>query len=272
MSLRPHTLNKNFVWSDRPQTGLRTLSCAQVSQYNSDGYCVLRGALDGGAIGGILSEVDAIEREIETYVLTLDDAQPVTYRADDMTFAIDLIARAPSVGALCHSALFAGIVHDLVGEDVRLYWNQAVYKKPEKGRVFPWHQDNGYTFTEPQTYLTCWIALTEATLENGCVWILPGVHRKGTLAHERTDSGLQIEGVEALDEEARAVEASPGDIVLFSSLTPHRTGANLTGATRKALILQFAPEGLARMLGDGTRAVQDDAARNPWILKAGKAV
>ncbi|MEZ5248214.1 MAG: hypothetical protein R2713_03060 [Ilumatobacteraceae bacterium] len=39
---------------------------------------------------------------------------------------------------------FADLCHDLVGPDVRLYWDQAVYKKPEKPRRFPWHQDNGY--------------------------------------------------------------------------------------------------------------------------------
>ena len=43
---------------------------------------------------------------------------------------------------------------DLLGPDVRLYWDQAVYKKPETPREFPWHQDTGYVFTEPQDYLT----------------------------------------------------------------------------------------------------------------------
>ena len=41
---------------------------------------------------------------------------------------------------------------------------------------FPWHQDNGYAFLEPQQYLTCWIALTDATRENGCPWVVPGLH------------------------------------------------------------------------------------------------
>jgi hypothetical protein len=46
-----------------------------------------------------------------------------------------------------------------------------------------WHQDNGYTFVEPQQYLTCWVALTDATEANGCPWVAPGVHKLGTLAH-----------------------------------------------------------------------------------------
>ena len=48
-----------------------------------------------------------------------------------------------------------------------MYWDQEVYKKPEKPRRVPWHQDNGYTYIEPQQYLTIWLALTDATEEMG---------------------------------------------------------------------------------------------------------
>ena len=78
-----------------------------------------------------------------------------------------------------------GICRDLVGPDVRLYWEQAVYKQPHSTEPVLWHQDNGYTFVEPQAYLTCWIALTDATPENGCVVVMPGAHRDGTLAARR---------------------------------------------------------------------------------------
>ena len=80
-----------------------------------------------------------------------------------------------------------GLCADLVGPDVRLYWDQAVYKKTEKPRRVPWHQDNGYTYVEPQEYLTVWLALTDATLDNGCPEVAPGCHRLGTLAHHYVD-------------------------------------------------------------------------------------
>ena len=270
MSLRPHPLSNGFCWTDRPLEGLRALSRAEVSQYNREGYCVLEGAIGADEVAAVMGEIDAIEQRIESTTFTFDDAEPIAFRADDMTFAVDLVGRAPGVEALCRSALFAGIVHDLVGDDARLYWNQAVYKKPQKGRVFPWHQDNGYSFTEPQTYLTCWIPLTPATLDNGCPWIVPAIHRLGTLAHESAEAGLQIAGAD-FEGAARAVEVAPGDIVLFSSLTPHRTGANLTQAVRKVLILQFAPDGLVRVLPDGSKTAQRDPLRNILILKDGKA-
>lgn len=266
-----HPLNTGFVWPDRPKTGLRRLGVTEIAQYNEASYCVLRGALGADAVGTLLAEIDPIEARICRYVIRLDDGRDIPYGADNMTFAQDLVQEAPAVRALCRSGLFAGLVHDLVGPDVRLYWNQAVYKKPGGGRTFPWHQDNGYTFVTPQCYLTCWIALTAATPENGCPWVLPGHHRRGTLRHRMDENGLAIEGIGESAEGGIAVPLAAGDMVLFSSLTPHRTGPNRTLHTRKALILQFAAEGTARVMPDGRLVPQNDPVRNMPIIGCGQA-
>ncbi len=74
---------------------------------------------------------------------------------------------------------------------MRLYWDQSVYKKTGKRQEFPWHQDNGYTFIEPQQYLTLWIPLVDVDEENGCPWIAPGWHKRGTLEHWLTPLGFK---------------------------------------------------------------------------------
>ena len=116
----------------------------------------------------------------------------------------------------------ADLGHDLIGPDVRLYWDQAVYKRPHGAEPVLWHQDNGYTYIEPQAYLTVWVALTDATPENGCISVLPGVHRSGTVAHRNTPIGFEccIDPQGAVEVPVRA-----GDAVVFSSLTPHATGS-----------------------------------------------
>jgi hypothetical protein len=78
------------------------------------------------------------------------------------------------------------------------------------------------------------------------------------LRNEVTPLGLQCLR-EA--EEAVAVPARKGDIVVFSSLTPHRTGPNLTGQTRKAYILQYAPDGARAWRGDAAPVLQNDPER-----------
>ena len=130
--------------------------------------------------------------------------------ADEITFTVHLVARCPEARRFAADPVLADLCHDLVGDDVRLYWDQAVYKKPEPAREFPWHQDNGYAFLEPQQYLTCWVPLTDATVDNGCPWVVPGVHRLGTLQHEPSAVGLQCL-IDAPD--AVAIEASVGDVV-----------------------------------------------------------
>jgi ectoine hydroxylase-related dioxygenase (phytanoyl-CoA dioxygenase family) len=149
------------------------------------------------------------------------------------------VSRHPAILELCA---------DLVGPDVRLYWDQAVYKKTEKPRRVPWHQDNGYTYVEPQEYLTVWLALTDATEANGCPEVAPGAHRHGTLAHHYIDPL----GWECLEEGTPSVAApvTAGGAVVFSSLTPHRTGPNLTDEVRKAYILQYCPSDAEVLQGD----------------------
>ncbi|MGO9912208.1 MAG: phytanoyl-CoA dioxygenase family protein [Acidimicrobiales bacterium] len=95
----------------------------------------------------------------------------------------------------------------------------------------------------------------------------------GTLAHEYSDIGLVC-----LDEapEAVPVSARKGSIVVFSSLTPHCTGANMTDEARKAYIVQYAPVG-AEVLTAGpdgsiTRTPAVEPARQFVVLKAGEPV
>ena len=124
-----------------------------------------------------------------------------------------------------------------------MYWDQAVYKKADTQEDFPWHQDNGYTFVNPQAYLTCWIPLTDTDETNGCPWVIPKLHKMGTLKHDVTELGYKIK---LDDSDAIPVPAKAGDIVVFSSLTPHCTGPNKTNLTRKSYILQYAPNGAVR--------------------------
>src|SRR5262249_43584589 len=187
--------------------------------------------------------------------------------ADGITFTVHLVKRSALLREFAASEVFTDLCHDLIGPDARLYWDQAVYKKPEYQRDFPWHQDNGYTYIEPQAYLTCWIALTDATIDNGCPWVIDGGHRAGTLKHWATQAGFVCRSEDGPDAIAAPVRA--GGIVVFSSLTPHRTGPNLTRDVRKAYILQYAPDG-ARIVESDTRCDAPD--RQFLVLKDGRRV
>ena len=267
-----HALNTEFEWV--PHHGpYRLLTDAQARRYDEDGFFVLEHALTEAEVAAVTAEIDPMEARQEEELRQFKDGTFFIARTDEITFTTHLVTRSDQLRRFTMSPLFTDLCADLIGPDVRLYWDQAVYKKPGTVAPFPWHQDNGYAFVVPQQYLTCWIALTDATLENGCPWVVPGLHRRGTLAHEYSDIGF----VCLTDPPAAVpVPVERGSVVVFSSLTPHSTGSNLTGDVRKAYIVQFAPSG-ACVLQIGqqsgvTRLPADDAGRQFVILRDGRAI
>ena len=261
-----HPLNHGFSWT--PVRGpFRRITEAQARSFNERGFFVLEDAIDAATVARVREEIDPYETKTEKYLRAQPNRRAMIAEADGISFTVHLVRRSKICREFSASAVFTDLCHDLVGPDVRLYWDQAVYKKPEYPKIFPWHQDNGYTYIEPQAYLTCWVALTDATVDNGCPWVIAGGHLRGTLAHRMTEPGYVCRDADGADALAAPVRA--GGIVVFSSLTPHRTGPNVTTDVRKAYILQYAP--------DGARAVQTDALcdapdRQYPVLRGGRPV
>lgn len=246
---------------------------AQARQYDDDGFFVLEDALGRAEVAALVDAIDPFEARQTAALRELDGGRFFIARADEITFTTHLVIESAVLRAFTRSPVLTDLCADLLGPDVRLYWDQAVYKKPGTESPFPWHQDNGYAFVEPQQYLTCWVALTDATEDNGCPWVVPGLHARGTLAHEYSDIGFVCLRDPA---DAVAVPARAGSIVVFSSLTPHSTGPNRTDAVRKAYIVQYAPTGAAVVRSEPGGTTQhfaaDHAERQYEVLRAGRAV
>lgn len=267
--MKTHPLNQSYEWPRR-EGPFRLISQQQADQWNDVGFFLLQNVFDPALIAQVAAAIDPFESEMEQFVKSRG-GQYFINRAGELTFTIHLVKKSTVARDFTCSPVFADLCIDLLGPDARLYWDQAVYKKPGTKKEFPWHQDNGYTFIEPQTYLTCWVPLTPATIDNGCPWVIPGVHRMGTLEHWTTDLGYQC----ATDrDDAVPIEGKPGDVVVFSSLTPHRTGPNLSTDIRKAYIVQFAPDGVVMRSRDGdhTRTRQNDPERQYLVASEGKPV
>jgi len=250
-----HELNQAFHWDER-KGPFRLITPEQARQYDEQGFLVFEDVFDTATIEALTAELDPIERKLEELIEERFGGRMFITRSGEITFTPHAVTRSPKAREITRSAFFRDLVHDLLGDDVRLYWDQTVYKKPGTADAFPWHQDNGYTYVDPQQYLTCWLALTDADEENGCPLVLPGFHREGTWAHERTELGFDC-GAEETGVEAIAAPARAGSVVVFSSLTPHKTGPNLTkDRPRKAYIIQFAPDGAHVISQEGGRKVR----------------
>jgi ectoine hydroxylase-related dioxygenase (phytanoyl-CoA dioxygenase family) len=271
VTTKTHPWNRDFEWTEHRATA-GILSQEQVEQFDRDGFTVVQRLFEPEELARTVAEIDEFERESEEALRALPNERQAISEAGAITFTTHLVARSPWLRQLSAHPRILGICADLVGPDVRLYWDQAVYKKPEKPRRFPWHQDNGYTFVEPQEYLTIWTALTDATLQNGCPQVARGLHRLGTLRHRYVDP-LGFECFPEVEDPAVA-EVPAGGAVVFSSLTPHLTGPNTTDSVRKAYILQYAPAGAAVLRGDprqgdATERIPCDAPNRQYEVLSG---
>jgi phytanoyl-CoA hydroxylase len=270
-----HPWNTDFAWQ-RPSIVPRRLTESEVEHFHREGWVVLENLIDPETVATVRAELDAIEAEVDDLLKSLPDERMFIAESGAITFSPHAVKQSAAAKAVSRHPAIADVCHDLIGPDVRLYWDQLVYKKPEKPREFPWHQDNGYTYVEPQQYLTVWLSLTDATIESGCPWVVPGLHTSGTLTHEYVDPlGHRCF---ATHPDAIPAPVGPGGAVVFSSLTPHMTGPNTTDAVRKTYILQYAPDGAEMLEGDAqagpptARVVQTDPDRQYEILRAGELV
>jgi len=263
---RPHPRNEGFVWRNTQRPG-RRLTAGQLAQFDALGFVKLEGVFTAAELAEVTAAIDPLEVEHERRVRAEGGSLRLS-SLDAITFTTHLVKQSRVLRDFAAHPALKDICRDLVGDNVRLYWDQSVYKKSGKPQEFPWHQDNGYTFTEPQQYLTCWIPLVDVDEENGCPWIAPGLHRGGTLEHWPTPIGLKcLEDVP----DAVCVPAKAGDVIVFSSLSPHRTGPNLkAGTVRKAYILQYAPDGAVAYPPGGVGVLQSDPDRQFKILEDGR--
>ena len=266
MEIVRHKLNTAFAWhqGEGPYT---TITETQARAYRELGGFVYEDAFSHEEIAAVREALDPLHEDANAALAGLAPDAPSISRADEIVFNAHLVTKSDVARQFASHPVFVGLCRDLLAAPARLYWDQLVYKHRSPAE-FPWHQDNGYTFVEPQQYLTCWVALTDATLDNGCPAIAPGLHHHGTLRHRWTDLGFRClppgdcaqHGFEELP-----LPLNAGSIAVFSSLTPHRTGPNRTDSTRKAYILQYAPDGAVVHQRDGRR-VRADAPDRQFLV------
>lgn len=253
-----HPRNAGFAWKATVPP-YEILTTAQAAQYDEQGFFLLENAFTADEMDAVAAAIAPYEEQVEAMLRAQPGGKHLIARADAITFTVHLAAKDETLRGFARHPVFQKLCHDIMGAPSRLYWDQAVYKKPGNPEEFPWHQDNGYTYIEPQQYLTCWVALVDATEANGCPWVVPGLHRNGTLEHHLTELGWQCLSD---PQGAVPVPAKQGDVVVFSSLTPHRTGPNLTEGVRKSYILQYAPDGAVAYPGGEEGVLQNDPDRH----------
>ena len=124
----------------------------------------------------------------------------------------------------------------------------------ERGEV-PWHQDSGYFMPHCDSHLivTCWVPLVDATLENGCLYVIPGVHRQGVIRHYTGGHGgyLEIPNEVFTNNAGVPIEMEAGSVLFLTNMTPHGSFYNKTDTVRWSVDLRYqgpeAPNNVGEM-------------------------
>ncbi|RKP52981.1 phytanoyl-CoA dioxygenase family protein [Cohnella endophytica] len=213
----------------------------QMKHYGEQGYIIFEELFSNEEMDRVRGLIDAFDEESERELREKERNGDFISTAGKINFTANLNFRHPRLQRFSADQRFVDITTAILGPDTKLYWDQSVYKRPEADRDFPWHQDNGYAPTSPVHYLTCWLALEDTTIENGCIWVKPGSHRQGFVKHVKTDIGWVCYFGE---DPGIPVELKKGSMVAFHSLLFHRSTPNLSKTTtRKGYVLQYSVDG-----------------------------
>jgi ectoine hydroxylase-related dioxygenase (phytanoyl-CoA dioxygenase family) len=146
---------------------------------------------------------------------------------------------------LWHRAITVKAAQLLGVPRVRFWHDQVFYKPPRHPGVVTWHQDYSYwTRAYPAGHVTCWIALDDATRENGCVHYVPGSHRWGLLPRISLTKDMDAVKGHLAPEQAEAFRPEPmevraGECLFHHSHTVHGSHGNRSDGPRRGVVLNF---------------------------------
>ena len=116
-------------------------------------------------------------------------------------------------------------------------------KAPNTDTPTPWHQDQAYWMPgmPDRRSVSCWLALDRTTLENGCLWFVPGSHRQPVRRHRYSGETSHALETDASEGEGVACPLAPGSATFHDGGTLHYSRGNSTSTRRRALIANFRP-------------------------------
>ena len=244
--------------------GFDAVNDEQIELFHQQGYLVVHDAFIGaevaGALAGLLDLIGGkypayrgiqYEKNTRDLVAALPDEQ----KQDSVRKLWKMVEYEQRIAALALHPRLIALMTRLVGDTPELFQDQALLKPPLIGREKPWHQDNAYFNLPPETTVVgVWIALDEATPENGCMYVIPGSHRAGPVVHfKRRD--WQICDTDVAADDAWTVPLKPGGCLFFHGLLHHGTPPSRSPQRRRALQFHYKPASATQIAPEQRLAV-----------------
>ena len=239
--------------SQKTETGLKSLLRGQLDQFHKKGFVAVGPLLEEGEVRELREEYDRLFAEARQSArmrnLSTADGEATTEADEEMLQIVQMCERSILYRRLLYDDRLLDIAEDLIGPNLQLFHDQALYKPPRHGGPIHWHQDNGYWKCLPANLVSCWLTLDDVDVHNGAMHLIPGSHLRPE-RHERQegtplfDLGGQVDA-----ERAEVVELPAGGVMFHHCQTLHHTPRNNTGRERRAFAIHY--------MNPGTRSMRD---------------
>ena len=213
-----------------------------IAQYNQEGYYFPVRVLDDEQVAASRARLEKFEADQGSPIAGAQRSKSHLL----FTWVDDLMRHAKILDA----------VEDLIGSDI-LCWNTFFWiKEPLSETFVSWHQDLRYWGLDTDHLVSVWLALSPATLETGCMRVLPGSHKDDLLPHadEYKQHNLLTRGqeiaVEVDETKAVAMPLQPGEISLHNVRLAHASGPNKSTDRRIGLSMHYMPTRTKQTIGE----------------------
>ena len=246
----PPELYRFDTTADGISGGFPAVTEADIEYFHRHGYLVINDAFSltevEEALAGMTHLMDgkcpdfrAIQ--FEPTLVKRKDEMDAEERRNAIRKVFRFVDHEPRMKAMAaHSGLIS-VLEQIIGDTPTLFQDMALVKPPRYGSEKPWHQDCAYfNLQEGTTVVGVWIALDEATPENGCLHIIPRSHNEGPMIHfKRRD--WQICDTDVPVARDTMVPLKPGGCLFWHGLTHHGSPVNQSGQRRRALQFHYVP-------------------------------
>jgi phytanoyl-CoA hydroxylase len=226
-----------------------TVSQAQISQYQNDGFIHVPGFLDAGEVaelkGAVLETVGSMgKKKVGGEGVDWDEGEAFYDRV--FTQRINLWKLNETVKRYMINPELGKMLCSLAGAGgIRTWLDQALIKEPFANAT-AWHLDCPYWSFHSRDAISIWIALEDATFQNGCMYFIPGTQKLATF----DNVGIGVNQGDLFKVQPKLGETDPvavpmkaGDCSFHNGLTAHGAGANMTRGRRIAMTAAYMPEG-----------------------------
>jgi phytanoyl-CoA hydroxylase len=254
---------------------------AQIDHYQENGFVVIKNFLSPRELATWRAAVDdAIGRRGQQRVLGHEEKpNEDAYYNNVFIQRVNLWMDNEPIRQLMLDKRLGKVAATLAGvEGIRIWHDQALIKQPWANPT-GWHLDNPFWSWFSRDAISLWVALDDVTVQNGCLYFLPGTHK--TARYDNSGIGENLSDIFKIYPEWGKVHAVPaemkaGSCSFHNGLIAHGAGPNMTPGWRRAMTCGFMPDGstfngqrniltkerLAKLtIGD----VLDDDAYNPLL-------